>query len=371
MATFAQQVFDSGTVASGTAVTTGLATTQGNTLILVIRNLSSGNVTSVADSKGNTYSVNVKTTAGTTNIAIASARLATALTASDTVTVTSTTNFNAQAYEFSGISVFDKSVSATGSAITSLASGSTATLSNANELVVTGVGNSTGETYTPPAGYTEELPPTTTAIDMAFKNVTATTAVSATWSWNNSAAGAVAIATFVNNLAINKNETTTVTDSVDVARDGTRDVNKSESTTVTENIVKALTPLYVNVSDTTLVQDSNPMRIANYFQELSYITENIGIQIVGFNKDRTTVTDSTSRYSDLIATREEYKLLSTGFVTVSDSSTVTDSTGITVSDPLINVSNSSAVTENIKVAADLIIDREPANYQDGKGVVIV
>lgn len=196
---FVQQIVDSGIVTSGTTKNPTANTTQSNTLFIAARSLSSTNTTSIADTQGNTYTLAVKTTAGTTNIAIFSAYLATALTTSDTIAVTATGSINFQVYEFSGIipsTTANKTGSATGTAITTLATSNTGVQTDPYILAITFAATAGATTFTSPAAYTEVLPPTTTGMDMGYVFVNSTVGRAPSWSWTTSQAAAVAIATF-------------------------------------------------------------------------------------------------------------------------------------------------------------------------------
>lgn len=205
---FVQQILDSGIITSGTAKNPTANTTQGNTLFIVSRSLSSTNTTSVVDSQSNVWTVDVKTTAGTTNIAICHAYLTTALTTADTITVTATGSVNIQVYEFSGIipsTAIDKSGSASSVAATSLATSNTGVQTNPNVLALTCVGTSGANTFTVPAGYTEVLPPTTTGMDMGYVFVNSTIGRAPNWTWITSQAPAVAIITIPYTPALTAN----------------------------------------------------------------------------------------------------------------------------------------------------------------------
>lgn len=197
---FVQQIVDSGIVTSGTAKNPTANTTKGNTIVISSRSLSSTTTTSVADSQGNTYTVDVPSGAGTTNIAIISGYLANALTTGDTITVTATGSINFQAYEFSGIiprTPINKSGSATGTAITSLASSNTGVQTNPNIMAITVIGTAGASGgFTNPAAYTEVLPPTTTGMDMGYVFVNSTVGRAPSWTWVTSQAAATAVATY-------------------------------------------------------------------------------------------------------------------------------------------------------------------------------
>lgn len=206
---------------SGTGTTSPNVTvaTQGSTnkLIMFVSTGSSTTLTSVADSQGNTWAVDVATTTGGRNVAIASSSSTHALSTSDTFTITisGAGAFSAACYEYDAVLGFDKSSSAVGSAITTLATGSTATLAQAEELVVTTAGVGSNVTFTTPGGFTNRVSGQLTGA-LADLAVNSTAAQSATWSWSVSANAAVAIATYRTpvTLTINKSETTTVTDNV-------------------------------------------------------------------------------------------------------------------------------------------------------------
>lgn len=224
---FIRIVADATSATAVTAYPVENAAAAGNTIIVAVTTGTSTNLTSITDSAGNTYSVDRKTTASTRNVAIAHAYLDAALTTSDTITVTiSGTAASAMvAIEHSNIrktSPVDKVNSAAGTSVTTLATGTTGTLADADELVVTAIGINLGSGgFTAPTGYAEHLPAGVSGIlDIADLLVTATTAQNPSWSWVNSATGNAAVVTYIVDKVVSQSETVTVTESKSVTQLG-------------------------------------------------------------------------------------------------------------------------------------------------------
>lgn len=124
--------------------TTGVAVAAGDHLILTVgMALNSISVSSITDSKSNSYQVDVTTTgvANGETIAICSGRMATALTATDTITVTISASATMTVYadEWSGLATSswkDQSAVQEQAATASPSSGATSTTTQASELVV-------------------------------------------------------------------------------------------------------------------------------------------------------------------------------------------------------------------------------------------
>lgn len=163
----------------------------GKKLILLAQSAAGKVLTAVSDDAGNTWAVNATKANGTTDGAsIASCTVTAQLTVSSVLTLTwsSSTSANAGVWleEFSNVGAFDKTASATGTS-TSLSSGATATLSQADELVV-GLGRwNSGGSWTKGADYTDMPTPSLGAGGAEYKIVSATTAVTATGTISGSA----------------------------------------------------------------------------------------------------------------------------------------------------------------------------------------
>jgi RHS repeat-associated protein len=145
-----------------TAPTSGVA--AGETLI-VLAGKASTTANTVTDSKGNTYVSDFSSFAnGSTNIAIFSGRITTALTSTDTITVTfaSATANPAVAYalEFSGIAAppnkTDKVAAGKKATGTAVSTNTTTATDRPTELVLAGFGASLNNTFTAGSGFTKE-----------------------------------------------------------------------------------------------------------------------------------------------------------------------------------------------------------------------
>jgi hypothetical protein len=199
-AAYVQRFASYGNTAINHTVTVAANTTQGNFAVLAIRTGGGAAVSSVSDSKGNTWTVDRQTTnTSLARGAIATARLASALTTSDTITVTlaSSQFANVAAFEYSGVatsSPFDQSAINNGSGTTASA-GPTGTTTQADELVVGFAGTGSANTgFTPPVGWNNRAS-NSTNIAFSDKVVSSTGTHSASWTIP-SAAWAVVIATY-------------------------------------------------------------------------------------------------------------------------------------------------------------------------------
>lgn len=168
-------------------------TTQGNTLLLVVKTSASITVTGVTDSKGNTWTVDETPGSTNANITLVRAALTAALTTGDTISIAlSATSGNvcAQLLEFSGLAAAPLDQHTNANSLTlSVTVGPTGATTKASEIVVTAVarGGTAGATvWTPPSGYTEV--PTGLGgagddlVDSAYKILTTTGTQTATWS---------------------------------------------------------------------------------------------------------------------------------------------------------------------------------------------
>lgn len=180
-------------------------TSKNNTIIMSVTGGGGSRVNSIADTQSNTWSIDTQTAATARTISLVRAKLTTALTTDDTITITMSAaqSVAATGLEFSGVwgvSPLDGNVSVLGSAVTSLASGNTAALTNSNQLVVTGCGwASAPGTITVPTGYTEVLPTGAGGLqDVAYKYITGTKAAqAATWAWVNAVNCADGVVTYL------------------------------------------------------------------------------------------------------------------------------------------------------------------------------
>jgi hypothetical protein len=178
-------------------------TTVGNLLVLAVTCATSVVVQSVSDSQGNTWTV--KTTGGGRTINIIHCVLGTALTTSDTISITyvggSSSNAAALCLEFTGLTSTpaDKGVSTGSSGVTSQSSGTTGTLSQANELVVAGLAMNSSSTPTVPSGFSTKISQTANAavgLHLAYLVVTATTAHDPSWSWSGATNASASATTY-------------------------------------------------------------------------------------------------------------------------------------------------------------------------------
>lgn len=121
------------------ALTTTVDVAAGSLIVVVAGNSSSNNISSVTDSAGNTYAVDVSAT-GTIRGGIASAPNCVALSSGSTITITfaaASSNRVGLAAGITGVatSAIDKTASATGTSTTP-SSGSTATTTKADEIAI-------------------------------------------------------------------------------------------------------------------------------------------------------------------------------------------------------------------------------------------
>jgi hypothetical protein len=211
-----QAVVSGGNAASATTLVltiSGVTTTVGNHVIVTCVFSGTG-FSSVTDSKGNTWQVDVSQppfTAGNSGAGIASSKLGTALVNGDTITLTFGSSSRAAAWvdEYSGLDAttwLDKvaSVSDGGVAAAASDSGATATTTVADELLIGASAVSSAFT----AFAMESLSPawvldgsaastgTVRTIENAHRIVTATGAYSAKATWTTSRNWSAAIATY-------------------------------------------------------------------------------------------------------------------------------------------------------------------------------
>ena len=201
-------VVQSKAATSATSVTFDSSTTSGNKIVVTAWSYNTSLATNaISDNKGNTYTQRAVINSGvTTKAAIYESQDSPTMGASHQVSIAAGTDQGLCAYEVNGLTTtpFDKQN--TGGPLTTAApaTGSTGTLTQADELVFalvcTDQGNS--DTITPTAGesWTQDAENENGASVFCFntvhKTVAATTALSASWALQSSHAWACAIATF-------------------------------------------------------------------------------------------------------------------------------------------------------------------------------
>lgn len=195
------------------ATTFNLAITSspsaGNLVVLHSRGGGGTYVSSVSDSKGNSWTIDQGTGNSTTNatITIASSILTSTLTTSDTITVVYNTGSQANrtmaVHEFSGvdpINKFDNTSNVTttnATAVTSAPAGPTSALQRNGSLIFAAIGTGVGNTYTPSSGYTAiNTTLGTSFTGAAYQIATDQTAKSITWTLANSAVYSAAIVVY-------------------------------------------------------------------------------------------------------------------------------------------------------------------------------
>lgn len=187
----AQSVHATGVSAPPMTATFPGSTTVGNLIVVFVQSYNGTPGTgSVTDNKSNTYTRNYSTASGLLTISVYSAPITTG-GASHVITLGSGVDIaNLDVVEVSGAaasSYFDKSVSNAATSTGPYTSGSTGTLSQADEIVIVGVGVDTGEfqQITEDASYTligEFLNGTAGFVsNAAYKIVSATTAINHSW----------------------------------------------------------------------------------------------------------------------------------------------------------------------------------------------
>jgi hypothetical protein len=178
-------------VASGAATVSPTSTIAAGTRAVLFGGCPSAhNLSSVVDSVGNTWTIHASVTDGTSarRNFIASAQIATQITTGDTVTLhrtdeTGSVNFDFWIVEISGLatsSAFDVTGNQAGSG-TSYTSGSTGTLSQANEIAIAvwTQGATATPTHTPGGGWTEFSTSFVSTATAVYQIVAATTALNA------------------------------------------------------------------------------------------------------------------------------------------------------------------------------------------------
>lgn len=135
-----------------TIVGTGISV---GSLAIVGGSMDAGTISSVADSKGNTWSVDKTINAGGVGVGIASAVLTADLLTGDTITITTSAAMRSAWCGYYGLpsaSPLDKTASATGTSTTPTAT--TPATTQAKELVVGVAGRQTSGTFTQDGAFT-------------------------------------------------------------------------------------------------------------------------------------------------------------------------------------------------------------------------
>jgi len=211
---FVQNVGAVGASASGTTLQltiAGLAAAVAVGNRVVVSAIGGGAApTSCADSQSNAYSLDASGPNVDPRVAFLSAPITTALNNGDTITVTYAASTASRAFrvtEYSGIQAstpFDRSASSSGSAGTAADSTATATLSQADELVVGAVGHVSTvgsfafETLSPAWNHLGSIASTGTVrtIQPGYRIVSATTAVACKATWTTSRNWAALVGTY-------------------------------------------------------------------------------------------------------------------------------------------------------------------------------
>jgi hypothetical protein len=188
------------------AVTLSVTPAAGNTLIGYMRGGSNFALSSISDTKGNTWTIDAVTASTNTTAAVYSCQPTTPLVSGDVVTFTlagSAASKTASIYEFSGVlnpsPVDQTAIANSGTTNTTGSAGPTATLTGSNDLVFTGCATSTSNTSTYNAsGYTMINTSLGTAFaGGAYKILSGSTAAqSVTYTWTTTGNWAVALATY-------------------------------------------------------------------------------------------------------------------------------------------------------------------------------
>lgn len=181
------------------------ATTTGNTLFAFIKFGGGAFMSSVTDTKGNTWVIDGEFGAAGPTVTVFRCSNHTGLTAGDTITFTAPGgqgDWGGVVLEVSGLTTAgaDKSASATGSGVNTLtANQGTATAAAGLAFAMFGEGGSppSGSTYTPSTGWTAV--PTTNAartLGLAYQTTAAASTQSVTWTASNSLNCVAAIETY-------------------------------------------------------------------------------------------------------------------------------------------------------------------------------
>ncbi len=208
---YVQRIASANGSSSGGTYSFSVATapSAGNTIILAVRTGASVAVSSVTDSKSNTWAVDIGSTGSTGRTTFCSTQQdGGKLTTSDTITVhvSAGTSPVVAAYEVSGITTgtrFDQSavLNSTGQ-VTSATVGPTGTTAQADEFVITCVGANKGETSaSPSSGWTTidsgQISAGGAALQVAYQLAEATGTFSCTWTVSALSANlSAAIATY-------------------------------------------------------------------------------------------------------------------------------------------------------------------------------
>lgn len=198
---FEQQVYSAnpGSVDTFNFSPTG-NTVAGRHLFVVLTIGSSRTLTSITDTHGHTWDIDVAS-GGARSTVIAKTQIVTPITTSDTITV-NLSGIGAclvVAAEFSGLDTtpLDKFNSKNELTVTTGNTNTTGTLTSANQLVIVTIGwsGSTGTISSDPDGYTALTSPSV-IFQILYKGVAATTALDESWTWATSRNYGACIATY-------------------------------------------------------------------------------------------------------------------------------------------------------------------------------
>lgn len=196
-----RQRIGSGVTTGNLTITITVAVAVGETIIVAISTGSTTSISSVTDTAGNTYTIDFQSPSGTRRVGVASAPVTTAITTSDTISVNTSGagDTRAAAYEYAGLlNGADKSAGAVGTAVTTLATGSSGTLTQNSEVIFTVLGGPAITGMTDPSGYNDRPPSVSlNALYVADLTVYDTTAVNLTWSWTTSSNAGACVVTYM------------------------------------------------------------------------------------------------------------------------------------------------------------------------------
>lgn len=187
------------------SVPVAAGTDPGDTLIGIVKIGSGHGITSVADSRGNAWAIDVSATSGGPSAFLIRSNPATPLQAGDTITITMTlasSAVEAVVNEYSGVGVGppDKSATVVGASGTTVTVGPTTPTAADHELVVSAVAIGSGSSaIVAPAGYTERpsgIAGTNYADAADITDQPAGSTPQATWQWSTASVPCAVIATY-------------------------------------------------------------------------------------------------------------------------------------------------------------------------------
>ncbi len=161
---------------------------------------------------------------------------------------------------------------------------------------------------------------------------------------------------------INKSDNVTVSESLDVLRDSSRDINKSDSITVAESIVLVLES-FINVNDSLTVTELITKLLESYVNKFESMTlsEAIKVEPESFisKSDSVTVGESSTVFIPILN------------VVLTESISLTESVSLNIL-VNINVSDSITINENIVIAISCEINKsESINIIDSPSISLV